>query len=72
MKETKALFIIKKYHSILRAAIIIEAVNFIVSLTDGVVAGNAIGEEAFAAIGLLAPFLSISTFISSIVNTGTV
>ena len=56
----------------LRAAIIVEAVNFIVSLTDGIVAGNVLGADAFAAIGLLAPFLSISTFLASIVNTGTV
>ena len=72
MKETKPLFIIKKYRSILRAAIIVEAVNFLVSLTDGVIAGNAVGAEAFAAIGLLAPFLSVSTFLASIVNSGTV
>ena len=72
MNETRPAFIIQKYRSILRAAIIVEAVNFIVSLTDGIVAGNAIGAEAFAAIGLFAPFLSVSTFLASIVNTGTV
>ncbi len=50
MQETKPRFIIKKYHSILRAAIIVEAVGFIVSLTDSIIAGNFIGDEAFAAI----------------------
>lgn len=72
MQETKPRFIIKKYHAILRAAIIVEAVSFIVSLTDSIIAGNAIGDEAFAAIGLLSPFLSIATFLGAIINTGTV
>ena len=72
IERNKSRFYQKKYRSILRAAIIVEAVNFIVSLTDGIVAGNVLGADAFAAIGLLAPFLSISTFLASIVNTGTV
>lgn len=72
MQETKPLFIINKYRSILCAAIIVEVVNFLVSLTDSIIAGNIIGTDAFAAIGLLAPFASISLFFSSIVNTGTV
>ena len=72
MQQTKATFIIKKYRSILFAAIIIEAVNFIISLTDSIIAGNAVGAQAFAAIGLIAPFLSISLFISTTVCTGTV
>lgn len=50
MQETKPRFIIKKYHSILRAAIIVETVGFIVSLTDSIIAGNFISDEAFAAI----------------------
>lgn len=70
--ETKPIFIIKKYRSILRAAIIVEAVDYIVSLTDSVVAGNIIGTDAFAVIGLIAPFVSISLFLSSIVNSGSV
>jgi hypothetical protein len=49
----KTSFYYQKYHSILRAAIIVEAVGFIVSLTDSIIAGNFIGDEAFAAIGLL-------------------
>lgn len=72
MNETKPVFLINKYHSILRAAIIVEAIGFLVSLTDGIVAGNIISAEAFAAIGLLTPFSSVALFLSSIVNTGTV
>ena len=72
MQQTKPLFIIRKYRSILLAAIIVESVSYIVSLTDSIVAGNALGGPAFSAIGLLAPFLSVSTFISSVVNSGTI
>ncbi len=72
MHETKPLFIIRKYRSILMAAIIVEAVNYIVSLTDSIVAGNILGGTAFAAIGLIAPFLSVSVFISSVISSGMV
>ena len=72
MQQTKPMFIIKKYKSILWAAIIVEAVNYIVSLTDSIIAGNMLGSEALAAIGLNAPFLAFSTFLASIVNSGTI
>lgn len=72
MEQTKPRFVIRKYRSVLRAAIIVEAVNYIVSLTDGIVAGSYIGDEALLAVGLSAPFLAVSTFLASIVNTGTV
>ncbi len=49
-----------------------ETVNYFVSLTDSIVAGNLLGSEALTAIGLIAPFLTFSTFVSSIVNSGTV
>lgn len=72
MQQTKPLFIIRKYRSILWAAVIVEAVNYIVSLTDSIISGNLIGSEALTAIGLIAPFLAVSTFVGSIVNSGTV
>lgn len=71
MQQTKPIFLIRKYRSILWAAIIVESVNFILSLTDIFVAGNIIGVDAFAAIGIVAPFISFSTFVSSIINSGT-
>lgn len=40
MKETRPQFIIRKYRSILRAAVIVEAVIFIVSITDGIILGR--------------------------------
>ena len=71
MQQTKPFFIIKKYRSILIATIIVEAINYIVSLTDSIVAGSAVNKQAFAAIGLVAPFLSVSVFLATIVSTGT-
>ncbi|MDO5133284.1 MAG: MATE family efflux transporter, partial [Eubacteriales bacterium] len=71
MKETKPFFVIRKYRSILRAAIIVESVSFIVSLTDIIVAGNLIGREALTAIGLVAPFMGVLSFLGSVVNSGT-
>ena len=71
MQQTQPLFLIRKYRSILRATVIVEAVDFIVSLTDSVVAGNRLGSDALAAIGLIAPFLSFSIFLSAVVSSGT-
>ena len=70
MHQTKPTFIIKRYKSILRAAIIVESVNYIVTLTDSIVAGSAVSAEAFTAIGLIAPFLTLSVFLASTVSTG--
>lgn len=72
MNQTRPLFIINKYRSILLAAVIMEAVSYVVSLTDTVVAGNIIGQQALAAIGLVSPFMTISTFLASVINSGTV
>lgn len=72
MQQTRPRFIIKKYRSILFAALAIEAVNFIVSLTDSIVAGNAVDAEALAAIGLITPLITIAVFLATVVNTGTV
>ena len=54
------------------AAVVVESVNYIVSLTDSIIAGNMLGEDALVAIGLLAPLLSLSLFMSSIINSGTI
>ncbi|MBQ3371955.1 MAG: hypothetical protein IJG40_02320 [Oscillospiraceae bacterium] len=72
MQQIKPTFIIRKYRSILTAAIVVESVNYIISLTDSIIAGNMLGGDALVAIGLLAPFLSLSLFMSSIINSGTI
>ena len=50
MKQTKPLVILRKYRSIFFAAAIVEAVSFLVSLTDTIVAGNEVGAEALMAM----------------------
>lgn len=72
MKKTKNSFLGRKYISILRASIIVEAVAYIVTLTDTLVAGNMIGTAALSAVGLVAPLVGISTFLMSVINSGTV
>ena len=72
MQETKPLLLLKKYRSILTAATIVELVTFLVSLTDTIVAANVVGMDALAAVGLVAPFFSIATFVTAVINSGTV
>ena len=65
-------FLGRKFLSILRASIIVEMVSFIVTMTDTLVAGNMIGTKGLAAIGAVTPVVGISTFLMSVVNSGTV
>ena len=53
--QKKPLFLVRKYYSILKASIVMEAATFLVSFTDTLIAGNFIGEEAIAAVGLSVP-----------------
>lgn len=71
MKETKPLMLLERYRSVLISAIIVEIVTFIVSLTDSLVAANRIGTDALSSVGLFSPFFSLSTFMTAIVNSGT-
>ena len=68
--KTQPTIILHKYRSILIAAMIVEGITFLVSLTDSIVAANLVDLEAFNAIGLMAPFFSISTFIAAVLNSG--
>lgn len=72
MKEqTKPVFLIQKFRSILSASMAVEMVCFLITLTDSLVAGNMIGSETLIAVGALAPLLPVATFISSLINSGT-
>ena len=57
MHQTKADFLVQKYRQILRASLLVEAVSYIMTMTDTLIAGNMIGEDALAAAGLVAPLL---------------
>ncbi|MEE5994240.1 MAG: MATE family efflux transporter [Oscillospiraceae bacterium] len=71
MQETKPLILLEKYRSLLISAMIVESVTFIVSLTDSLVAANCIGSDALSSVGLFSPFFSICTFVTAVVNSGT-
>ena len=71
MEQTKPLFIIQKYKSVMRAALAIETVVYLISLTDTLVAGNMISQEALIAIGLMSPFQFAAVFIAAVINSGT-
>ena len=71
-QSKKPVFLIRKYKDILWAVSAIEAANFLVSCVDTLLAGNIVGEDALAAVGLVAPFIILVTFLSSIINSGTI
>ena len=71
MNQTRPLFVIKRYREILAASLVIESVDYFVSLTDTIIAGNFISKEALTAVGLVSPILLITLFITSIINSGT-
>jgi len=71
MSSGKPDVILRKYRSILFSALAVELTTFIVSLLDPIIAGNRIGIGALSAISLFSPFISFSTFVAAVINTGT-
>ncbi len=71
LQETGPLILLKKYRSILLSSLSVEAVVYAASLTDSIIAGNLIETEAFSAISLFSPLIFASSFVASIVNSGT-
>lgn len=71
IEQTEAVFVIRKYKSVMHAALAIEAVSYLVSLTDTLVAGNMINQDALVAIGLMSPFQFAAMFLSAMINSGT-
>lgn len=72
MNQAEPQFIIKKYRSILLASITIEIVSYVVSITDTLIAGNFVDSKAMAAIGIVTPLFLFTTFVASVINTGTI
>ncbi len=70
-QQKRSRFIIRRYRSVVGAALVIEAVAYLVSLTDALVAGGMVSQDALTAIGLMAPFSLIITFLSATINGGT-
>ena len=72
MQETKPKILIKKYKSLFLAALSVEVVSYVVSLTDSIIAANRVSIDALSAIGLVSPFFFISVFIAGVINSGTI
>ena len=71
LSETEPIVLLKKYRSLLASTAAVELVDFIISLTDSLIAANLVSAEALSAIKLFSPFLLISSFFSAILNSGT-
>lgn len=64
-------FSISKFRELLVAGCVVTAMDFLVRISDSVIGGNLIGEEALAGIGLVSPILSLVVFVSGLLGTGT-
>ena len=65
-------FISEKFKSIFLVSTLSMLVEYIVMLSDNVIAGNLVGERAVAAITLVGPAFSISVFFAFLVSQGTI
>ena len=63
-------FGVRKFRALLLAGSFTVLVNYVLRLTDAVVAGNLIGTDALAGVNLAAPFLSAISFLSGLIATG--
>lgn len=64
-------FASKKFHSLLLANTMAMVVDFLVFLSDNIIAGNMLGENALSAITLVAPVFSLVICLSLLIATGT-
>ena len=63
--------ILERFKSILTAATFSMATSYILVLSECIIAGNLIGEEAVAAIALVAPIIPFLQFIGEMIAAGT-
>ena len=66
----KSSFGVKKFKSLLVAGTFTVIANYVVRLTDAVVAGNMIGADALAGVNLASPVLSAVAFLAGLIATG--
>jgi len=71
-ERKKSTFLINKYKSLLKVSLAVEGAAFLVTFTDTLLAGNMVGAEALAAVAMVAPFALITTFLASMINSGTI
>ena len=61
----------RKFYSLLAAATLEVAVDYLQRLSDNIIAGNMLGEDALAAIGLVSPVMSVLSFLAVMASVGT-
>ena len=59
-----------RFYSVFRASIASMAISYVLTLTDSIVAGQFIGDEAVAAMMLVSPIMTFVIFLSYIVADG--
>lgn len=60
----------ERFYSVFRASIASMAISYVLMLTDNVVAGQFVGEEAVAAMTLVSPIMTLIIFLSYMVADG--
>ena len=63
-------FATAKFRSFLPAATFAMLTEFLLGLSDMVIAGNILGEEALSAVNLMQPVLNAVSFLALLVGTG--
>ena len=66
----KSSFGVKKFKALLVAGTFTVIANYVVRLTDAIVAGNMIGADALAGVNLASPILSAVAFLAGLIATG--
>ena len=66
----KRIFGIEKFKGLLLAGSFATLVEFLMGLSDSIVAGNFIGEEALAGVNLLSPVMAGITFCAGLIGVG--
>ena len=70
-RQSKTPFGVSKFRGLLVAGCFVTAMDFLVRISDCVIGGNLIGEEALAGIELVAPLVALIVFVSALLGTGT-
>lgn len=61
----------KKFRSLLLTGTFSMALEYLMLLSDNIIIGNILGEEAIAGINLVTPLFSIAVFVSTMISLGT-
>src|SRR5574344_1466079 len=64
-------FSTRKFYSLLFTSSVAMAIAFIMLLSDTVIAGQFIGENAIAGVNLVLPVFSMAAFVSALFSVGT-